>query len=85
MTQLFGLKFLRLPQSSSLAQKGFDVVLYGGQAPFEEDLFEQCYSACFLGHRKPGENSSVFRQFFQERGIPGCSTNRAVQTPGSSL
>ena len=75
MTQLYSANFSRLPQDSSMAKTGYEIVLCGGQNPFKEEQYELCCSAGFLGHQKPGDDSTVFCQLFWERDVPGCSTS----------
>ena len=75
MTQFYFVNFLRLPQDCCLASTGYEIVLYGGQNPFKEEQSEQGCSAGFSGHQKPGEDSTVFRQYIWERGVLGSSTS----------
>ena len=67
MTQFYSVNTSSLPKNSSLAIKSCEIVLCGGQIPFEEEQYELCYSAGFRGHQKNGDDSTVFRQFIWER------------------
>ena len=42
-------------------------------------------SVGFSGHKKHGDDSTVFCQFIWELGVPGCFTSWSVQTPGRSI
>ena len=79
MTRLYDsiciVNFSRLLQNSSLASTWYEITLYRGQNPFKEEHYELCCSAGFSGHQKPGDDSTVFRQFIRQRGVPGCSTS----------
>ena len=85
MTQFYSVNFSRLPQNSSLASAGYEIVLNRGQKSFNEEQYELCCSAGFSGYKKHGDDSTVFRQFCWERDVPGCSTSWSVQTPGRSI
>ena len=64
MTQFYSVNFSRLPQNSSLASTGYEILLYRGQNPFKEEEFELCFSAGFSGHKKHGYDSTVFVNSF---------------------
>ena len=68
MTQFYSVNYSRPAQNFSLASTGYEIVLYRGQNPFKEEQYELCSSAGFSGHKKHGDDSTVFRQFIWERG-----------------
>ena len=72
---IFSVNCSRLPQTSSLAITGYEIVIYRSQNPFKEEQYELCCSAGFSGHKKHGDDSTVFHQFVWERGVPSCSTS----------
>ena len=56
MTQFYSVNFSRLPENSSLAKTGYEIVLYRGQNPFKEEPYELCCSAGFSGYKKHGDD-----------------------------
>ena len=54
MTQFYSFYFSGLAQNSSLANTGYEIVLYRGMNPFKEEQYELCCSAGFSGHKKHG-------------------------------
>ena len=75
MFRFYTITFSRLRQTSSLTFEVYDIVLYGDQVTFEEEQYELYYSAGFSRHEKPSDDSIVFRQFFWERYVAGCSAS----------
>ena len=69
MTQFYSVNLWRLPQNSSLARTGYEIVLCGDQNSFKEEQFELCCLSGFSGHQKPGDDSTIFNQTIWERRV----------------
>ena len=65
MTRLHSVKFWHLPQNSSLARAGYEIVLCGGQNPFKEEQYELMNYVVYRAFQDT-KNLVTTQQFFVE-------------------